>query len=77
MSDDRADKEKELRKLEYLERRGVATSGDALRRKRLAREIAVEDFEEQERVGEEARRRAEIRPGEATTREQQPRKDSN
>lgn len=44
----RQDDEKELRKLEYLERRGVATWTDSHRRKVLARKLALEDFEESE-----------------------------
>ncbi len=38
--------ERELRKLEFLERRGVATLSDVARRKVLARKLAIEDFDE-------------------------------
>ena len=34
--------EKELRKLEYLDKRGVATFSDTKRRKDLARKLAIE-----------------------------------
>ena len=44
----RYDDERELRKLEYLKRRGVVTFGDELRRKELARKMASEDFEDSE-----------------------------
>ena len=47
----REDDEKELRKLEYLERRGVATFSDVRKRKELARKLAIEDFEKSEEVG--------------------------
>jgi hypothetical protein len=46
----RKDDEKELRKLEYLNRRGVATFDDRLKQKELARKMALEDFEESERL---------------------------
>ena len=52
--------ERELRKLEFLERRGVATLSDVARRKVLARKLAIEDFDEVEETGKlirDARRR--------------------
>jgi hypothetical protein len=53
----RAGDEKELRKLEYLERCNVATFDDRLRKKELARKMAIEDFEESEE-GREAIKKA-------------------
>lgn len=52
----REDDARELRKLEYLERRGVATFTDSRRRKILARKIALEDFEAIEGVEDPIRR---------------------
>jgi len=46
----RSSKETELKKLEYLERRGVATFDDKRRMKKLAREMAIEDFEQDEQA---------------------------
>jgi len=40
--------ERELRKLEYLESRGVANFSDVRRRKEIARRMAIEDFEKSE-----------------------------
>jgi hypothetical protein len=51
----REDDERELRKLEYLDRRGVATFNDTLKRKDLARKMALEDFEQSEALGGRAR----------------------
>lgn len=47
----RQDDERELRKLEYLENRGVATFADRKRQKELARKLAIQDFEISEAGG--------------------------
>jgi hypothetical protein len=53
----RQDDERELRKLEYLDKRGVATFADTKRRKELARKLAIQDFEVGEQLNEAARGR--------------------
>lgn len=44
----RQDDDRRLRKLEYLEQRGVATLEDKIERKKLARKMAEEDFDRSE-----------------------------
>jgi hypothetical protein len=46
----RQDDERELRKLEYLDKRGVATWSDKKRQKELARKLAIQDFEASEQL---------------------------
>lgn len=51
----REDDKRELRKLEYLNKRGVATFSDNLQRKELARKMVIEDFEQDEALRTKAR----------------------
>jgi hypothetical protein len=56
----REDDERRMRKLQYLEQRGVATLEDKVELKKLARKMAIEDFDRLD----SARRQAAPRPAE-------------